>query len=114
MITVYEKSTCTKCRQTKKILEDAGVEYELKSYYDELLTPEEIKDLLKKLGMSARALLRTGEEIYKRLDLKNTAITNDQLIRAMSNNPDLIQRPIVVKGNKAVLGRPPENVKELL
>lgn len=114
MITLYQKSTCTKCRQTKRILEEAGVKYEEVSYYDTPLTVEDIKGLLKKLKMKPRELMRTGEEIYKRLDLKNEGLTNDQLIRSMANNPDLIQRPIIVKGKKAVLGRPPENVRELL
>jgi len=114
MITVYEKPTCTKCRQLKKFLNDEGIEYELKHYYEERLSPEEIKAILKKLKMRPRDILRTGEEIYRRLGLKDKAITSEQLIRAMSNNPDLIQRPIIVKGNRAVLGRPLENIEELL
>lgn len=114
MITVYEKSTCTKCRQTKKILDEAKVAYELVSYYETGISVELLKELLQKLDMSPRELLRTGEQVYRDLGLAKKDLSFDELIKIMSENPDLIQRPIVVKGNRAVLGRPPENVQELL
>ena len=113
-ITIYEKSTCTKCRQTLKILQDAGVKYKEVHYYDTPLSPKTIKDLLKKLGMTARELMRTGEKTYRELNLKDENLSEKDLIKAMAANPDLIERPIVVRGNRAVLGRPPENVKELI
>ena len=98
----------------KKLLKEKGVKYESRLYYDEPLTLEEIKELLKKLKMKPRDIMRTEEEIYKRLGLEGENITTDQLIRSMVNNPDLIQRPIAVKGQKAILGRPTENIEKLI
>ena len=114
MITVYEKSTCTKCRQTRKILDEAKVEYELKHYFEDAISPKVLKDLLRKLKMTPDELMRKGEKVYKDLNLKTKDLSDDELIKIMCENPDLIQRPIVVKGSRAVLGRPPENIKELL
>jgi arsenate reductase len=70
--------------------------------------------LIRKLGISPRELLRKGEQAYRNLKLKDRELSDDELINIMVENPDLIQRPIVVRGEKAVLGRPPENVQELL
>ena len=78
------------------------------------LTAVELRDLIQKLGISPRDLLRKGEQAYRDLKLKDRELSDDELIDIMVENPDLIQRPIVVRGNKAVLGRPPENVQELL
>ncbi len=75
---------------------------------------EELRKLIDKLGIAPRELLRKGEQVYRDLKLGNRELSDDELIRLMVENPDLIQRPIVVRGNKAVLGRPPENVDELL
>ena len=114
MITLYHRPTCSKSRAAKKLLDDSKVKYELINYTENPLTVDEIKGLLKKLGMSARDLLRTKEEIYRRLNLADKALTNDQLLRSMANNPELIERPIIVKGKKAVIGKPIENLKALL
>lgn len=114
VITIYEKSTCSKCRLTKQILDDAGVEYDDILYYETPLSSEKIKELLQKLGMAPRDLMRKKEQIYRDLNLKDESLTDEQLIQALADNPDLIERPIIEKGEKAVLGRPPENVKELL
>ena len=70
--------------------------------------------MIKKLGIGPRDLLRKGEQVYRDLNLKDREISDDELIEIMVENPDLIQRPIVVRGNKAVLGRPPENIQQLL
>jgi arsenate reductase (glutaredoxin) len=113
-ITVYQKPTCTKCRSTLKILRERGAEFDSVNYYETPLTARELRELITKLGISPRELLRKDEQVYRDLNLARREVSDDELIELMVANPDLIQRPIVVRGNKAVLGRPPENVEELL
>jgi arsenate reductase (glutaredoxin) len=113
-IKVYHKPTCSKCRSTVKILKERGVEFEAINYYETPPTAPELKKPSGLLGVSPRELVRKEEQVYRDLGLRNTEISDDQLIELMVANPDLIQRPIVVRGNKAILGRPPENVEELL
>ncbi|SET11188.1 arsenate reductase [Nitrosomonas marina] len=111
-ITIYQKPTCSKCRGTLAILNESGQDYESVNYYETPLTVEKLRELIKKLGLSAQDVLRKDESAARDLDL-NT-ISEDELIRCMVNNPDLMQRPIVVKGDKARICRPPENVRDLL
>ena len=113
-ITVYQKPTCSKCRETMALLRDRGVEFESINYYETPVSREELRSLIDKLGVAPRDLLRKGEEVYKALNLTASEITDDDLIALMISHPDLMQRPIVVRGDRAVLGRPPENVCELL
>jgi arsenate reductase (glutaredoxin) len=113
-ITVYQKPTCSKCRETMTLLRDRGVEFEAINYYETPVTREELRRLIDKLGVSPRDLLRKGEEVYKALNLNAGEISDDELIDLMITHPDLMQRPIVVRGDRAVLGRPPEKVCELL
>jgi len=95
------------------LLEEKGVDAEVVKYLDTPPTKEELKTLLLQLGMSARELMRTKEDIYKELGLKDVE-DEEKLIEAMVENPKLIERPIVIKDGKAVIGRPIENVVELL
>jgi arsenate reductase len=113
-IKVYQKPTCSKCRETLSLLRQEGVSFEAINYYERPLAAAELRRLLDKLGIPPRELLRNGEKIYRELKIAERDLTDDQLIELMAEHPDLIQRPIVVRGEKAVLGRPPENVKELL
>ena len=113
-ITVYEKPTCTKCRQTNKILNESGSEYEKVNYFETPFTAKKLTELVKKLGMPASELLRKSEKVYRELGLSKAELTDKEVISLMVKHPDLIQRPIVEKGSKAVLGRPPENVNELI
>jgi arsenate reductase len=113
-ITVYEKPTCTKCREVDKILREAGSEYEKINYYVQPLTEQKLRELLKKMKMSARDLVRTSEPVYKELAIASSQHSDDELIKLMVKHPDLIQRPIVEKGDTAVLGRPVENIRALL
>ncbi len=113
-ITVYEKPTCSKCREMAKLLKEAGVDFEKINYYVEPLSQAQITELLKKMDMSARGLLRTSEAIYKELGLAKADLSDKELVALMAKHPDLIQRPIVVRGDKAILGRPTENVQALL
>lgn len=113
-IRVYQKPTCSKCRATLGILEGCAVEFDSINYYETPLTVEELGGLIKKLGISPRDLLRKGEQLYRDLGLGERELPDDELIKLMVENPDLMERPIVVRGDKAVLGRPPENVERLL
>ncbi len=113
-ITVYEKPTCSTCRQLDKILRESGVDYEKINYYIEPLSEKKLRELLSKMNISAKELLRSKETIYKELQIANKDYSDDELIKLMAENPDLIQRPIVEKGARAALGRPLDNIKELL
>jgi arsenate reductase len=113
-LTVYQKPTCSKCRETLKILREAKATFVTVDYFAEPLSVGTLRRLLKKLRVSPREVLRTGEEIYKRLELDKKEVSDDELIRMMVVYPDLLQRPIIEKDDHAVLGRPPENVKALL
>ncbi|HET9529309.1 MAG TPA: arsenate reductase (glutaredoxin) [Blastocatellia bacterium] len=113
-IKVYQKPTCSKCRETIGILREEGVSFESINYYERPLGADQLRSLIAKLGLSPRDLLRKGEKVYKELEIGSRELTDDQIIELMVEHPDLLQRPIVVRGEKAVLGRPPENVKELL
>ncbi len=113
-ITVYQKPTCSKCIATLALLDERSVAYEAINYYEQPLTVDEFQSLLDKLGKSPREVLRADEALARELKLAEGNITDDELIRVMIEHPDLIQRPIVVAGEKAVLGRPIENVEKLL
>jgi arsenate reductase len=96
------------------LLRDRGVEFEAVNYYETPLGDAELRELIAKLGISPRELMRKDEQIYRDLQIGKRELSDDELIRLMVENPDLIQRPIVVRGQRAVLGRPPENVEQLL
>ncbi|HEX2239494.1 MAG TPA: arsenate reductase family protein [Gammaproteobacteria bacterium] len=113
-VTVYQKPTCTKCRTALRLLKERGVEFDAINYYEQPLTTERLRELLGKLKLSPRDVLRKDEPIARKLEINKRDLSDDELITLMVKNPDLIQRPIVVRGNKAVLGRPPENIEALL
>ena len=97
-----------------RLLRESGVDFEKVNYYTEPLTKKKLAELLRKMNISARELLRTSEQIYRDLGLAKKQLSDDELIDLMIKHPDLIQRPIVERGKRAVLGRPVENVKALL
>jgi len=113
-ITVYQKPTCTTCRQVHAALRDAGVDFEAVDYYTDPIPKAKLKELLRKMKMSARDLLRTREDIYKKLRLGERDLTDDEIVDLMAKHPDLIQRPIVEKGARAILARPAERLQEIL
>ena len=113
-ITVYEKPTCTKCREMDKFLRERGVDFSKVNYYLEPLTKKKLTELLRKMNISPRELLRKSEPIYRELGIATGEFTDAQLISLMVEHPDLMQRPIIERGERAVLGRPTENVEELL
>jgi arsenate reductase len=113
-ILIYQKPTCSKCRETLKLLRESGQDFESINYYETPFTAQDLHGLLKKLRLSARDLLRRDESIVRTLGIRPEEVADAELIELMVQHPDLIQRPIVVRGSKAILGRPPENVKTLL
>lgn len=114
MTTIYHNPRCSKSRQTLALIEEQGVTADIILYLETPPISSELQQLLEKLGMSARELLRKGEDAYKDNNLSDKTLSDETLIDYMVKYPKLIERPIVVKGNKAVLGRPPENVLSLL
>jgi|SRR5678815_3511762 arsenate reductase len=113
-ITVYQKPTCTTCRQVHAALKEAGVDFDAVNYYVDPIPKSKLRELLRKMRLPARQLLRTKEEIYKKLRLGERDLTDDQIVDLMVTHPDLIQRPIVEKGSRAILARPAERLKEIL
>jgi arsenate reductase len=113
-VTIYHNPRCTKSRQALALLEQRGFKPTMIEYLVKPPTEKELKHLLKLLGMRPRELLRKKETEYKEANLDNPDLSDTEIIRAMVKHPRLIERPIVVVGNKAALGRPPEKVLEIL
>ncbi|MBX3504853.1 MAG: arsenate reductase (glutaredoxin) [Parvibaculum sp.] len=112
--TIYHNPRCSKSRETLALLEERGLDPLIVDYLKAPPSAVEIQAILKKLKMKPRDLMRKGETVYKELGLDNEKLTDEKLIRAMEENPILIERPIVVLGAKARIGRPPESVLEIL
>jgi len=112
-VKIWHNPRCSKSRNAAALLEEKGVEAKVVKYLETPPSREEIVEVLKMLGISARELMRTKEDIYKELDLKNET-DEEKLIDAMAENPKLIERPIVIKDGKAAIGRPIENIIALL
>ena len=113
-VKIYHNPRCSKSRQTLEILNRKNLDIDILEYLKSPLDINEISNLLKKLGYTARDLLRKGEDVYKNENLSDESLTEDFLIDMMLKNPILIERPIVVSNGKAVIGRPPEKVLEIL
>lgn len=113
-LTLYHNPRCSKSRGALELLEARGLQPQIVRYLEAPPSAGEIKSLLGKLGITARELLRSGEDEYKALGLGDTGLSEAQLIEAMVRHPKLIERPILIAGDKAVIGRPPEKVLELL
>ncbi len=112
-INIYHKPTCSTSRKGLKYLQEKGVEFNIIKYYETPFTKNKLKTLLKKMNMKAEDLLRKREKAYKELDFKNKKYTQAEIIEFMVKNPNLIERPIIEKGDKAVLARPTEKIDEL-
>lgn len=113
-LTLYHNPRCSKSRSALELLNARGLQPTLIHYLDTPPSASELRSLLLKLGYNARQLLRTGEELYQTLNLADPALSEEALINAMLENPRLIERPILIVGERAIVGRPPENVLELL
>ncbi|ERH66712.1 arsenate reductase [Pantoea dispersa EGD-AAK13] len=115
MVRIYHNPRCSKSRETLALLQQQGIEPQVVLYLDTPPDIDTLKTLLQQLGMhSARELMRRGEEIYKTLGLASNDLSEQQLLQAMVKHPKLIERPIVIQGDRARIGRPPEAVLEIL
>lgn len=112
--TIYHNPRCSKSRQTLALLEERGISPRIVEYLKTPPSAAELKTILKRLGLRPRDLMRKGEPLYAELGLKDRDLDDDALIALMVANPMLIERPIVVRGGKAAIGRPPESVLEIL
>lgn len=113
MLKIYHNNRCSKSRQTLELIRHSGQEVEVVEYLKTPPTAAELQDVLQRLSMKPAQLLRKGEAIYKE-NYKGRSLTDEEWIQEMVKHPVLIERPIVMNGDKAVIGRPPENVQELL
>ncbi|MGB0203910.1 MAG: arsenate reductase (glutaredoxin) [Neptuniibacter sp.] len=113
-VTIYHNPRCSKSRQTLALLEENGVTPQVRKYLDDAPSAEELKQVLSQLGISARELLRTKETEFKENGLDDSSLSDDQIIKVMTEVPKLIERPIVIKGDQARIGRPPESVLEII
>lgn len=114
MVRIYHNPRCSKSRATLQLLNDRGVQPEVIEYLDQPPDAAMLRDLLGKLGLEARQLLRKGEPEYRDLGLADESLTQDELIQAMIDHPRLMERPIVVSEAGARIGRPPESVLEII
>jgi arsenate reductase len=114
VIRIYHNSRCSKSRSALALVEHHGKPFEVIHYLETPPSTSELKTLLSQLGITARQLLRTGEDEYRELGLADPSLSEDALIAAMVKHPRLIERPIVVADGKAVIGRPPEKVLDIL
>lgn len=113
-IIIYQKPTCTTCRQVHAALKENGVDFESVDYYLEPIPREKLKELIAKMGIAPSGLLRTKEAVYKELKFNEKNYSDNQILDLMTVYPDLIERPIVEKGDRAILARTVERLKEFL
>jgi len=113
MIKIYHNPRCRKSREGLQILEESGKDFEIVKYLENTPTKEELSDIIKLLGIKPIDLVRKNESIWKE-NYKNKQLSDNEIITAMIENPKLIERPIVVNKNKAIVGRPPENIKKII
>lgn len=113
MITIYHNNRCRKSREGLEILENSGKAFEIKKYLEDIPNKKELKELISKLGIKPIELVRKNETIWKE-NYKGKELSDSQIIDAMVENPKLIERPIVINGNKAIIGRPPKNILDII
>jgi arsenate reductase len=111
---IYHNPSCSKSRETLQILADNNLNPVVIEYLDNPLTRQELKTIIEMLGVSARNLLRTTEQVYQDAELDDEALSEDEIITAICEHPALLQRPIVVSGERAVIGRPPAKVLDII
>lgn len=113
-VAIYYNPKCAKCREALGLLTDRGIKPRVIEYLKNPPSETELRELLKLLGLKPRGLLRTKEPEYAQAGLDNPELSDDAIIRAMLKYPKLIERPIVISGNRAALGRPPQNILKIL
>ena len=114
MTRLYHNTRCSKSRGALELLRERGIEPEVVYYLETPPSPAELREMLRMLGLPARGLMRTGEPAYTELGLDEASLSDDALIEAMATHPQLIERPVFVHNGRAVIGRPPECVLEIL
>lgn len=113
MITIYHNNRCRKSREGLAILEDSGKEFKVINYLDNPPSKDKLEDIIELLGIKPRELVRTNEAIWKE-KFKGKVLTDSEIVAAMANYPKLIERPIVINGTKAIIGRPPKNISAII
>lgn len=113
MISIYHNPRCKKSREGLTILEDSGQDFETLKYLDDTPSPEDLKIIIKKMGIKPVELVRKQEQIWKE-KFKSKDLSDSEIIDALHDFPKLIERPIVINGEKAIIGRPPEDIKGIL
>lgn len=113
-VQIYHNPRCSKSRQALALLEKNGITPEIILYLETPPTPSDLKSILAKLNIEAKGLLRTGEKLYKELELDDTNLPEDALLTVMNAHPELIERPIVINGDKAKIGRPPTDILQII
>ena len=113
MIKIYHNPRCRKSREGLQILENYGKKFEVRRYLEDVPTKDELRHILECLGVSAENLVRKNESVWKE-KYRNRLMTDEEILDAMIENPKLIERPIVIKNNKAVIGRPPEIIEKII
>jgi arsenate reductase len=111
---VYEKRTCTTCKNLAELLQERGIDFDRVDFHVEPLSADEIRELVRKTGRPARELFRAREPVYEELGLGEREVDDEEAIALMAEHTELMQRPVVVKGDRAILARPVERVAELL
>ena len=113
-LVIYYNPRCSKSRETLQLLEDRQIVLEIIDYLEDPPTPEELTRIVEMLGVTARDLLRTTEPVYKDAELDDDSLSDEEIIEAICEYPALLQRPIVIAGDRAVIGRPPSKVLEII
>lgn len=114
-VTIYHNPRCSKSRETLALLQERAVEPEVILYLDESFSIEKLQTLMQKLAITdAREMMRTKDSLYQELGLDQADVSNEQLLQAIVQHPALLERPIVVNGERAKIGRPPESVLAIL
>ena len=113
MLTIYHNPRCSKSREGLNILETSNADYKVVKYFDDLLSEETLENIIKLLKIKPIALVRKNESIWKE-NFKNLDLTDNEIIAAMAKHPKLIERPIVINGTKAIIGRPPQKIIDIL
>ncbi len=112
-LVMYQKPTCTTCRQVMMILKESGVDFDAIDYIIDPIPLPKLRELVRKLGLPPRALLRTKEKAYADLGLDRAQLSDEDILRSLAEHPELLQRPILELGSRAVLARPPERAREI-
>lgn len=114
MVVIYHNNRCSKSRDTLQLIRESGITPKIINYLETPPDKAALKNILKKLSLEVRDIIRTNEDAYKAMNLRHEGLSEEELLQALIKHPKLLQRPIVIKDKQAVIGRPPENVLGIL